>query len=92
MLQFNIDHLVLGCTHYPYLIPAIRNIVGNHVAIIDSGEAVARQTKVMLEKHEIKAERSSAKKPVFYTNGDTKHLKDILAKGSIPHQVHTIDF
>ena len=92
MLQFHIGHPVLGCTHYPYLIPAIRNIVGKHVAIIDSGEAVARQTKVMLEKHGIKADRSSAKMPIFYTNGDTKPLMNILAKGSIPHTVHTIDF
>src|SRR3972149_6859901 len=39
MLQFNIDHLVLGCTHYPYLIPQIKKIIGENISIIDSGEA-----------------------------------------------------
>ena len=41
MLQENMDCLVLGCTHYPYLIPQIRKIVGEKMQIIDSGLAVA---------------------------------------------------
>ena len=43
MINANIDYLVLGCSHYPYLIPQIRKIVPDHVQIIDSGRAVARQ-------------------------------------------------
>lgn len=53
MLKNNIDSLVLGCTHYPYLIPQIRKIVGNKISIIDSGEAVAKQTKAILEKNNL---------------------------------------
>jgi len=49
----NIDCLVLGCTHYPYLIPQIKEIVGNKIKIIDSGEAVAKQTKAILIKHQL---------------------------------------
>ena len=45
MISSKCDCIVLGCTHYPYLIPQIKNIVGNNVTIIDSGEAVAKQTK-----------------------------------------------
>jgi glutamate racemase len=51
MLSENIDCLVLGCTHYPYLIPQIRAIIGNKIQIIDSGEAVAKQTKNVLYKN-----------------------------------------
>lgn len=51
MLEKNADCIVLGCTHYPYLIPQIRQIVGTDIQIIDSGEAVARQTKNILTKH-----------------------------------------
>lgn len=51
MLNENADSIVLGCTHYPYLIPQIREIVGKNIHIIDSGEAVAKQTKRVLEKH-----------------------------------------
>ncbi|MAD96154.1 MAG: glutamate racemase [Flavobacteriaceae bacterium] len=68
LLAQNADCLVLGCTHYPYLIPQIRNIVGDNFPIIDSGEAVARQTKNILDKHSILS--TSTKKGVhrFYIN------------------------
>jgi glutamate racemase len=44
MIMANIDYLVLGCSHYPYLIPQIKRILPPHIKIIDSGEAVAKQT------------------------------------------------
>jgi glutamate racemase len=51
MIDENIDYLVLGCSHYPYLIPQIKKIIPQHIQIIDSGEAVARQThKILIEK------------------------------------------
>lgn len=49
MVAEGIDYLVLGCTHYPYLIAQIKQIIPNHIKIIDSGEAVAKQTKHILE-------------------------------------------
>ena len=48
MLKQNIDYLVLGCTHYPYLIPILKKILPKKVEIIDSGLAVAKQTKAVL--------------------------------------------
>lgn len=48
MADSGIDCLVLGCTHYPYLIPSLRKILPSHIKIIDSGEAVARQTRAIL--------------------------------------------
>ena len=43
-----IDTLVLGCTHYPLARPQIAALVGPQVTLIDSGEAVARQTERVL--------------------------------------------
>lgn len=43
-----VDYLVLGCSHYPYLIPILKELLPKEVTIIDSGEAVARQTKNIL--------------------------------------------
>lgn len=43
------DTLVLGCTHYPFLHEAIQAVVGPGVAIIDSGAAVARRTRDVLD-------------------------------------------
>ena len=78
MIAANIDYLVLGCSHYPYLIPQIKKILPKEIKIIDSGEAVARQTKnVLLEKVGLHSENSNVK-TTFYTNSDTKVLKEIL--------------
>lgn len=77
MIEANMDYLVLGCSHFPYLIPQIKKILPEHIQIIDSGQAVAKQTQKIL------AERigfSSAEKtePIFYTNINSKVLKEIL--------------
>ncbi|MEO2144030.1 MAG: glutamate racemase, partial [Flavobacteriaceae bacterium] len=45
MIGKKIDHLVLGCTHYPFLNKILSKILPNTIKIIDSGEAVAKQTK-----------------------------------------------
>ena len=76
MIEANIDYLVLGCSHYPYLIPQIREILPANIQIIDSGEAVARQTQKVLT--EIGFNSLQDSKPVFYTNTNPKVLKDIL--------------
>lgn len=76
MIEANIDFLVLGCSHYPYLIPQIRKIIPDHIHIIDSGLAVARQTQNLL--NEIGFNRDNNNKPIFYTNTNPKVLQTIL--------------
>jgi glutamate racemase len=78
MVEANIDYLVLGCTHYPYLIPQIKKIIPEHIKIIDSGAAVAKQTKKVLEKNNLLNLSDEKKKQIFYTNSDSKVLKEIL--------------
>jgi glutamate racemase len=80
MLQAKVDCLVLGCTHYPYLIPQIREIVGDKVQIIDSGEAVAKQTKTILEKYGLFNNNIERGKHHFYTNKNKKILEMLLPK------------
>jgi len=55
MLDKGIDHLVLGCTHFPFLRPHIQKIVGPHVTIIDPAPAVARQVERLLTEKDILA-------------------------------------
>lgn len=92
MLKFNIDHLVLGCTHYPYLIPQIKIIIGDKIAIIDSGEAVAKQTKAILDNHKLLSTSIAKSNHQFYTNSETKVLKEILNDVSIDFSVEKLDF
>jgi glutamate racemase len=76
MIEANIDFLVLGCSHYPYLIPQIKKILPNHIQIIDSGLAVARQTQNLLKEIGFNNENNS--QPIFYSNINSRVLKDIL--------------
>ena len=92
MLKHNIDHLVLGCTHYPYLIPQIKKLVGNEVIIIDSGAAVAKQTKAILQKHNLLAEPDSPKTHQFFINIQKYVLERILSEVSVHYTVNELNF
>lgn len=77
MIDANIDYLVLGCSHYPYLIPQIKKILPEHIQIIDSGEAVARQTQNILRER-VGFTDNQKSEPVFYVNSNPEVLKSIL--------------
>ena len=78
MLQQHIDCLVLGCTHYPYLIPVLKEMLPDDITIIDSGEAVARQTKAILEKNGLLAPETNHLKHTLYTNKNVDILKSFV--------------
>ena len=79
LIKADVDCLVLGCTHYPYLIPQIRKLVGNRIQIIDSGEAVAKQTKAILEKHQLINKTTENSTHQFYINKDRKVLEMLIS-------------
>ncbi|WP_426431511.1 glutamate racemase [Winogradskyella sp. HB-48] len=78
MLKANIDYLVLGCTHYPYLIPMLTTLLPKEVKIIDSGLAVAKQTKAILSEQRLL--NPNVKKPSvkLFSNGNVEVLNAIL--------------
>lgn len=78
LLSQNIDNLVLGCTHYPYLIPQIKKIVGDKINIIDSGLAVAKQTGRVLEKNQLLNTTNLNLYNLFYSNTNTKVLSQVI--------------
>ena len=78
MLNAEIDHLVLGCTHYPYLIPVLKELLPEGVKIIDSGEAVAKQTKTVLKKNDLLNPSQAKGSNRFYTNTDVSILEHFL--------------
>lgn len=77
MIDANIDYLVLGCSHYPYLIPQIKKILPEHIQIIDSGEAVARQTQNIL-RDKVGFTTAQKSEPIFYVNSNPVVLDSIL--------------
>ncbi|MFA7116746.1 MAG: glutamate racemase [Bacteroidales bacterium] len=82
MMEKNIDSLVLGCTHYPFLINPIIRIVGPNVIIINPAPAVAQQTKRLLEKLSADPKNynnlNNKGNTDFYTNGDVELMKKFL--------------
>lgn len=78
MLKANIDYLVLGCTHYPYLILQLLKMLPNHIKIIDSGEAVARQTKVVLKQLNLLNLSNIKPDLKFYINSNPKVMSQLL--------------
>lgn len=93
MLKERIDYLVLGCSHYPYLIPILKEILLEDVTIIDSGEAVARQTKSVLDKNSLlKQDKSKPGKAIFYSNSDIKVLSELLEAEKEGYEVSYLDF
>lgn len=92
MIEANIDHLVLGCSHYPYLIPLLRELLPESVKIIDSGEAVAKQTKTLLEEDKLLRKERTKPKLQFYTNSDTSTLEYLLQSYGDTIQIEQHDF
>jgi glutamate racemase len=71
------DVIILGCTHFPFVTDAVRDIVGKGVGIIDSGEAVARQVKRVLEcDNALSSGRES--KEIFLTTGEAKRVEHLF--------------
>lgn len=88
MIDADIDYLVLGCSHYPYLIPQIKKILPENIHIIDSGEAVAKQTQSLLNKH-VGFTSEKENHPIFYTNTNPRVLNEILEN---KYEVKELDF
>jgi len=88
MLAKSIDNLILGCTHYPYLIPIIKDIVGDKVTIIDTGFAVSKQIKVVLSQNNLLNNQTKQCDYLFYTNHPditvlTNLLRDVMLEKQI---------
>jgi glutamate racemase len=92
LIAANIDYLVLGCSHYPYIVSQLQAMLPNHVTIIDSGEAVARQTKSLLEKHDLLNDPVLKPRLKFYTNAKKDTLSLLLSEFSEIISVEKKDF
>jgi glutamate racemase len=80
MLERGIDTIVLGCTHYPFVIPLIEQIVGESVRVIDPAPAVAKQAKRLLESQRMKSPARGRAEVQLYTSGEKNALISLLPK------------
>lgn len=78
MLEEGVDEIVMGCTHYPFVIPLIKEIVGDGVEVIDPAPAVARQVGRLLNEYDLQKGKQEEAKVFFYTTGETERLDTLL--------------
>lgn len=74
MLERGADQIVLGCTHYPFLLPVLRRVVeGRGVEIVDPSPAVARRVVQLLDENDLRADSSHAPEYRFCTFADESY-------------------
>lgn len=80
MIESGIDSLVLACTHYPFVVPLLKKILGEKVNVIDPAPAVAKQVKKVLEEKELLNESQwkniDGNSVVYFTSG----VKELLRR------------
>ena len=80
LLAENVDTIVLGCTHYPFLVPLIREIVGPTVAIIDPSAAIARELRRRLASANLLSGESRAGTERFWTSAAPGKTKQVISQ------------
>jgi glutamate racemase len=80
MLERGIDRVVMGCTHYPFVIPLIQEIVGPQVQVIDPAPAVARQVGRLLDAHGLRSSAAKLGQVRYLTTGDPARLQALLPR------------
>ena len=78
LLENGIDRVVMGCTHYPFVIPLIQEIVGPEVKVIDPAPAVARQVGRVLADRELGNRQTKAGNVRYLTSGETEQFSALI--------------
>lgn len=93
LLEQGVDALILGCTHYPFLLPAIKKVVGSDIEIIETGKPVAEQLKRVLQENELQTQKTlnTKTKLTFYNSSNDKQHHHTMKKLWYNPTKHNID-
>jgi len=80
MIERGVDTIVMGCTHYPFVIPLIQEIVGPRVEVIDPAPAIARQVGRMLDSRGLLSTCDARAEVSFQTTGDSRRFEEMLPR------------
>ncbi len=78
LVEHGVDAIALGCTHYPFLRDRVQQIVGPSVQVVDSGGAVARRLKYILEHENLLSQQKG--RDVYYTTGSKEKFDRVSSK------------
>jgi len=80
LLERAADTIVLGCTHYPFLAPLIRELTGPSVSIIDPAAAVARELRRRLGEAGLLAAATRSGNERFWSSAAPEHTRMVIAQ------------
>lgn len=86
MLKREVDQIVLGCSHYPFLRPLIERLVPSHVSVVDPAPAVARRVRSVLREEKLNQPQIAPPSHRFFSTADGSVLKRMVGRitGEIP--------
>ena len=79
LLAHKIDTIVLGCTHYSFLSPIIKNIIGESITLVDTSYAVAEQIDRVLQQNNIKNNKTDGSSR-YFTTGEIEKTRLVMSK------------
>lgn len=77
--EAGVDTLVMACTHYPLLSKVIKEVMGDNVILINTGEATAQVVKELLDKEETASEGNSNPLREFFTSDEPELFEQVAA-------------
>lgn len=90
MVEAGADRLVLGCTHYPFLVPLLKSLYGDRIEPVDPAPAVALRCRDLVMKHslsesgDVSSRFPSSCRASFFTTGDNQLLLERMVRRHVP--------
>ena len=88
LLREDIDVIVLGCTHFPALRPVIERVATRQVQVIDSGSAIARRTRYVLDTENLIQPDTTPGELHVWCSGDPEKF-NIIARELLGYKITT---
>lgn len=80
LLARGADTIVLGCTHYPFVRDQVAAIAGADVAIVETGDAVARELRRRLAESDLLDASGRRGGEKFWTSGDCEQVQSVIRR------------
>lgn len=80
LLREGVDVIVLGCTHFPFLMDPIKNISGKEIKVLEPSKSVARQTLRLYQKTQPKTSKFVPRGDEFYTSGNAGRVSWVASR------------
>lgn len=88
--KFGVDTLILGCTHYPLLKPALQKVMGPGVTLVDSATETAREVKMLLEAKQLMRQSRRPPRHEFLVSDEPEHFR-VVAKRFLGHDLPRVN-